>query len=65
VKSKIAWVESGNFTSTNPPNEPLWTDTNLGEWGAYNAAVRNFAVNWLFSDGFETGDTASWSTVEP
>jgi hypothetical protein len=64
-RGEIAWVESGNFTSTNPPNEPLWTDTNLGEWGAYNAAVRNFAVDWLFSDGFEFGDTSSWSSIEP
>ena len=48
----IAYVQSGNFTSTNPPHDPLWTDTtmwggdiNVKNWGEYNAAARNFALN--------------------
>ena len=60
---EIAWVESGNFSSTTPPDEPLWTDTNLSEWGAYNGAVRNFAAGLFFADGFESGDTSAWSVV--
>jgi hypothetical protein len=42
---EIAWVQSGNFTSTVPPDEPLWTDTNPTGFGMYNGAVRNFAFN--------------------
>ena len=62
-RGEIAWVESGNFTSTIPPDEPLWTDTNLAEWGAYNAAVRNFAAALSFADDFESGTTSAWSAV--
>ncbi|HSO23876.1 MAG TPA: hypothetical protein VLT81_13270 [Chondromyces sp.] len=42
---EIAWVQSGNFASTNPPDEPLWTDTSPTGFGMYNGAVRNFAFN--------------------
>lgn len=42
---EIAWVQSGNFSSTNPPDEPLWTDTSPSGFGMYNGAVRNFAFN--------------------
>jgi len=63
ASGEIAWVESGNFASTIPPDEPLWTDTNLTLWGAYNAAVRNFAAGWRFSDGFDAGDLTAWSAV--
>jgi hypothetical protein len=42
---EIAWVQSGNFTSTVPPDEPLWTDTSPTGFGMYNGAVRNFAAN--------------------
>jgi hypothetical protein len=63
---EIAWVESGNFTSTVPPDEPLWTDTSLSTWGAYNGAIRNFAAGYgVFSDGFDSGDTAAWSATVP
>ena len=60
---EIAWVESGNFASSIPADEPLWIDTNLAWWGAYNAAVRNFAAGWQFSDGFDTGTLTAWSAV--
>ncbi len=64
-RGEIAWVESGNFTSTNPPDEPLWTDTSLAGWGAYNAAIRNFAAFQIFGDSFDSGDVSGWSTAVP
>jgi len=42
---EIAYVMSGNFSSTNPPDEPDWTDTSMSGFGAYNGVVRNFAYN--------------------